>query len=124
MPRIACKQFDFDEWAILAADDPAAFEAHRAALIEAFIDSTPRERQQRLRRLQWKIDRTRECAPNPVAACIRISKMMWDSLLGDGGLLEALEAARGGGRRCRPKSEAKVLAFRRVGEDTARTREH
>ncbi|HEY5602268.1 MAG TPA: DUF3135 domain-containing protein, partial [Gammaproteobacteria bacterium] len=34
----------------------------------------------RLRCLQWKIDRVREKMPTPLAACVAISDMMWDSL--------------------------------------------
>jgi hypothetical protein len=115
MPRMPRDQFDFDEWARLAARDPEAFEARRAACVERLIANAPRERQERLRRLQWRIDRTRECAPNPVAACMRISKMMWESVLGDGGLLNALKGARHG----KPPPRAAVLPFRRGGDSSA-----
>lgn len=111
------QQFDFDTWAELAKSDPAAFERQRTDAIEEFLRQVPGERRQRLRCLQWRIDHTRERAANPMSACLRISQMMWDSLLGDGGLLEALERLR---RPCSPtvaRPRAKVLDFRRGDKD-------
>ncbi len=95
---------DFDEWARLAAEDPAAFERRRAEVIDDFIAHAPPERRQRLRGLQWRIDGVRKTAANPTAACIRISSMMWDSVLGENGLLESLEALRA--PRCGPAPRA------------------
>lgn len=107
-----CKQIDFDAWAALAQRDPRAFEQRRAEVIEDFLQQVPPDRQLPLRRLQWRIDRTRERAPNPMSACIQISQMMWDSLLGDGGLLDALE--RKGTARTPARPPARVLPFRRL----------
>lgn len=112
MPANKRQEFDFDLWAELAERDPAAFEQQRAELIEELLQAAPAERQQRLRGLQWRIDRTREQASNPLAACIRISQMMWDSLLGSNGLLEVLEGLRGGHQHPTPP-RAPVLNFPR-----------
>jgi len=71
---------DFDEMLALAKTDPASFEAKRAEYIESFLISVPTEKQTRLRGLQWQIDQTRQLARTPMASCIAISKMMWDSL--------------------------------------------
>jgi hypothetical protein len=90
MREQTASSFDFDHWAALARDDPAAFEALRRATIDAFIDGAPLERQERLRRLQWRIDQERRRAASPLAGCIRISRMMWNSLVGRGGLRERL----------------------------------
>lgn len=109
-----CGHIDFDDWAALAVRDPEAFEARRAQVIEEFIQQVPEAKRTRLRRLQWRIDMTRRRASNPVSACIRISQMMWDSLLGEGGLLEALEQFSG--REARPLSRrgsAEVITFKR-----------
>lgn len=86
--------FDFDHWSRLAILDPEAFEARRHALIEDLIQRAPPHRQPRLRGLQWRIDRVRERSGTPLAACIRISEMMWESLLGEGGLRDSLLALR------------------------------
>ncbi len=81
-----CKlHVDFDEMLALAKTDPATFEAKRAEYIESFLTGVPAEKQARLRGLQWQIDQTRRLARTPMASCIAISNMMWDSLhlLGD-----------------------------------------
>jgi len=71
---------DFDEMLALAKTDPATFEAKRTEYIESFLACIPVEKQTRLRGLQWQIDQTRQLARTPMASCIAISGMMWDSL--------------------------------------------
>lgn len=76
------KQFnriDFDYWLQLAQDDPERFESLRSATLESHISKAPEAQQNRLRCLQWRIDRMRENAKTPMAACINISNLMWDS---------------------------------------------
>ena len=84
------KNFNFDEWATLAKTDPTAFAQRRADVIEAVIASAPLERQQQLRRLQWRIDMERQRCSNPMHACIHLFNKMWDSMYGERGLLNAL----------------------------------
>ena len=79
-------KIDFDTWAEMAKNDPDAFERMRLQAIDEFIESVPESSQERLRRFQWRIDQERRLAKTPLAACIRLSSMMWQSLLGDGGL--------------------------------------
>lgn len=114
MARSACKQeLDFEAWSRLAATDPAAFEARREQVIAEFIDSAPPDKRQRLRGLQWRIDQTRQRSKTPLAACIRISEMMWDSMLGADGLLERMETLTGRrAPRATPQRKADVLPFR------------
>lgn len=83
--------FDFEHWSSLASQDPVAFEARRHELIEGVIRTAPPHRQPRLRGLQWRLDMVRQRSRTPLAACIRMSEMMWDSVLGEGGLRDALE---------------------------------
>lgn len=71
---------DFDEMLALAKTDLDTFEARREEYIESFLTSLPAEKQTRLRGLQWQIDQTRQLARTPMASCIAISNMMWDSL--------------------------------------------
>jgi hypothetical protein len=85
------KQFDFDEWHQLANTDPDAFEQKRQKAIKKIIQSAPKAKQPRLRGLQWQIDQARHLSNTPLAACIKISKLMWDSVLGENGLLVALQ---------------------------------
>ena len=82
--------FNFDEWATLAKTDPTAFTQRRADLIEAVIASGPLERQQQLRRFQWRIDMERQRCSNPMHACIHLFNKMWDSVYSERGLLNAL----------------------------------
>jgi hypothetical protein len=110
MDEAAAQLPDFDRLRRLADHDPAGFEAKRREIIEAAITRAPAERQPRLRGLQWQVDQRRRRAPNPLAACIALSGMMWEAVAGQGGLLEALtrpDAPVPGRRR------AKVLALRR-----------
>lgn len=72
-------RFNFEEWAKLAKQDPDRFEAHRAQALNDAIDRVPEDRQLMLRRLQWKVDRVRELKSTPLAACIAITDMMWNT---------------------------------------------
>ena len=73
-------KFDFDMWYALSQSDPQAFEELRQKTLDNFIGGVDDDRQHRLRCLQWKVDRVREMNPTPLAACVAISDMMWDSL--------------------------------------------
>lgn len=116
-----CFAFDFDEWASLAKANPHAFEARRQALIDNFLGQFPDPERRRLRGLQFRIDMERRRARTPMAACIRLSSMMWDSLLGHGGLINAIDRflnyrphhpAPVGAPTHSPRS-ATILAFRK-----------
>jgi hypothetical protein len=100
---------DFDQWSALAKSDPVAFELQRARFIEDTISAMPVHKQQRMRCLQWKIDQVRNQARTPMAACVKLSEMMWESLTGPGGLNEALERLRGG--HYESPARAPVLRF-------------
>ncbi len=104
----AHSDFDFSEWSELARNDPAAFEARRRATIEEMLERMPEARRDRLRRLQWKVDQVRRLADNPMSACLRISRMMWDSLLEQQRFIEGMRELDGAGL---PLPEAQVLAF-------------
>ncbi len=75
--RTAIQRVDFEAWARLAKQDPHTFEQLRHRLLAAHIARASSTRQDRLRRLQWRIDRLREQASNPMAACVQISNLMW-----------------------------------------------
>lgn len=84
------QRVDFDQWLMLANTDMSAFEALRRETINRVIEQAPEEQQDRLRRLQWRIDQERRRCKSPMGACIRISRMMWDQVMGKGGLVERL----------------------------------
>jgi hypothetical protein len=101
--------FDFDTWAALARQDLQAFELKRTSAIEAVINSAPRRNRLRLRRLQWKLDRIRQTSATPLAACVRMNAMLWDSVAGEDGLLARLQ--QGPIPADRPCHSAKILPF-------------
>ena len=108
------EQFDFEYWAALAEGDPQAFEQARRDVLSSVIESAPADSQRRLNGLQWQIDQARGRAETPMAACLKISGMMWDTVLGEDGLVERLEELSG--RRppkARPVREARVLPLTR-----------
>jgi hypothetical protein len=80
---------NFDAMTAIAKEDPVEFERLRQMAIDEFIESAPPDRRERLRGLQWRIDQERRNR-TPLSACLRISKMMWDHLLGPNGLLSLM----------------------------------
>lgn len=111
MPDCDAYKIDFEEWSALARSDPDAFEARRRQAIEALIQSAPAHRQERLRGLQWRIDQIRRTSKTPLAACLRISQLMWDSVYGRGGLLETLARLSGKLSEKTPPPTARILKF-------------
>ncbi|HEC15027.1 MAG TPA: DUF3135 domain-containing protein [Sedimenticola sp.] len=107
---------DFDLWSKVAEQDPDTFESMRLAAIEEFIESAPAERRQRLRCLQWRIDQERRLSRSPMGACIRISRMMWENLLGEEGLVRHIrylgEPSGNQNAISRPPPQARVIPFR------------
>lgn len=82
--------FEFDHWKALAETDPEAFEAARQQVLSDAISRASRGQRKRLSRMQWRLDRERELSPTPISACVKLSKMMFNRLYGEQGLVEAL----------------------------------
>jgi len=111
-------QFEFDYWQSIAEKDPQGFEQARARVLDSLIESAPEHVQRRLRGLQWQIDQVRARADNPLVACFRISDMMWDSVLGEDGLVAHIEELTGDRPRApRERTAASVLPFARRSQD-------
>ena len=73
-------EIDFEHWVTLASTDPQKFEQLRQDKISAVIDRTSGHSQQRLRGLQWRIDKVREQHKDSAsAACVAISELMWEA---------------------------------------------
>ncbi len=87
---MAGSEFSFDEWKNLASKDPEAFERQRERLIRETINQAPAEHRSRLLRLQWRVDMERKRQANPMASCVKLSRMMLDSVYGENGLVSAL----------------------------------
>lgn len=84
-------RFDFDAWVELARQDPQAFEEKRKNIIETAIQGAPEQQQQRLRCLQWKLDKIRETSRTPMMACLQINRLLWENVTGEHGLLNSLQ---------------------------------
>jgi len=82
---------DFKQWSNMARQDADAFESMRLAAIEELIESAPEKQKQRLRCLQWRIDQERRLSHSPLGACIQISQMMWETLMGEDGLIDHIQ---------------------------------
>ncbi len=103
---------DFDDLLRLAQDDPVRFEAVRQKTIATYIATLPHDRQDLMRRLQWRIDQERRNR-TPLSACIRISSLMWENLLGSQGLLGYMQRISLGGQGDSPSvsSDSNVIEF-------------
>ena len=109
------QKFDFDMWSELSKKDPDAFEALRKKAVQEFIGSVPEKKQHRLHCLQWKVDTVREKQKTPLAACVAISDMMWDSLERLNQLYydyESVTKMRDGKRVLTPLPSASIIQFR------------
>lgn len=110
-------EFDFDKWRKLAQESPEQFETARQEAINNLITDAPTSMQDRLQALQWRIDMERKRSKDPLVSCQRVFNMMWDSVYGDNGLLNALEDLTGsvsGHVQTQPKAEkasATILDF-------------
>jgi hypothetical protein len=111
----ALDKLDFDHWLELAKSDPVSFEELRSQTINEAIARFAKSRQSHLRRIQWRIDKVRERSGTPMAACIAISNMMWDSFHHLNNTYQYLAQQTQGGRprkEVTPLPSAKVLTFR------------
>ena len=114
--------FDFDYWSRLWKRDPQACEAERARMMERFVALAPEDKRQRLSAIQWRVDMARKQAKNPTAAYLHIQQMMWESLLGKNGLLNALEALQGTrAPESQARSQASVVSIDRSKGDPQET---
>mgnify|MGYP000091356365 CR=1 FL=1 len=95
-----------DQLLKLAQENPDALEALRQREIKSLIDSAPASMQRRLKGLQFQIDAKRRASKTPMAACVAISQMMFDSVYE---LNDALN--KPSTTEEKPKSVASVLRF-------------
>lgn len=70
---------DVDTLRKMAIDNPAKLELLRRSLAQQIIDQAAPQNRARLQGLQFEIDAHCKTAPNPVAACVKISAMMQES---------------------------------------------
>lgn len=108
----------FDYWSKLAKEDPSRFEEERRRAVEDAISQAPTEHQERLRRLQWRIDAERSRAANPLAACVALNRMLWKFICAPNGFLAVWERFSNGDmeffrRYNQSPAHANVLPFKK-----------
>ena len=110
MSNISICEIDFEKWVMLASSEPNSFEKLRQDKISALIESAPKKQQHRLLCLQWRIDQIREKNnDSPMAACIAISELMWDTF---GRLSDLLQhQAENGLSAPTPPMQANIIPF-------------
>jgi len=104
------RKIDFDHWSELAKSDPDSFEQLRDLTLEACINRSSTAHQARLRCLQWRIDQIRSQSGTPMAACVKISSIMWDTFNRLGKVYTDLEQ-HSAGKPLPPQPKAKILHF-------------
>lgn len=113
------ENMEFKQWVEMAKNDPELFERLRQNAIDEIIENAPEGHRQRLRCLQWRIDQERSRSKSALGACIRISRMMWESVAGRGGLLESLcqikDSPFNPGTPLAPAPKAEIVPFRSPG---------
>lgn len=113
------ESMEFKQWVEMAENDPELFEKLRQDAINEVIENAPTAHRQRLRCLQWRIDQERRQSKSALGACVRISRMMWESVAGRGGLLESLsqmkESPFSQSTPMAPATKADVVPFRMPG---------
>jgi hypothetical protein len=103
---------NFDELANLARQDPRALaDLGRRLTNDVIRSARSAQSARRLRGLQFRIDLERKRAPDSLAACVRISQLMHESLAElNRAFIDPAATAEVDARRT-----AKVLAFKRPG---------
>jgi len=108
--RATAHRINFDHWLELAKTNPDDFEQLRSQTLAACIARSSSAHQERLRRLQWRVDRIRDVSSNPMAACVKISGLMWNTFHQLGDVYNHLDASEPGPSRV-PLPHAKILPF-------------
>jgi len=70
---------NFDVLKKMAESDPEGLEQLRQQYVNEIIDTAPEKARRKLRGLQFQIDAQRQIHTTPLAACIKISQMMYES---------------------------------------------
>jgi len=115
MQKNSLIELDFNAAMELARTDPDAFEQYRQDVVEALIARAPERNRHHLRCLQWRIDQERKRASNPIAACVKLHRMMWESFAGECGLIDTIRNAHNAPHSMESlQPKAKVLSFSRA----------
>ena len=113
-PRIRRRLPAFEELAELGRRDPSALEALARLLTDDVIKHAPRPAsRRRLEGLKFRIEMERRRSPDPLAACVRLSRLMHESLSELHAVLNEPD-----GLRRRERSRGTVLGFPRPNQES------
>jgi len=121
---VAKKGFDFDYWRRLAKENPDVFETMRKREIDGYISTLgDSSTQDRMSKLQWRIEMERKRSKNPMDSAIRIYDMMWESVGKNFELIQDLAEQfkpqdDGQNNSAVQRSQAKVIKFNREKDQT------
>ncbi|WP_297810464.1 DUF3135 domain-containing protein [uncultured Methylophaga sp.] len=106
---------NFEEWALLASQDRAAFEEKRAAAISQCIADIAHDDAacRRLTGLQFRVDMLRRKHKTPLGACIALSQMMMDEVH----KLSLLDLDLSQQQTASYSSSCKILPFNKLAKD-------
>jgi hypothetical protein len=114
-PRIRRKLPAFEELAELGRRDPEALQALGRLLTDDVIKHAPRAAsRRRLEGLKFRIEMERRRSPDALAACVRLSQLMHESL----SELHAVLNEPNGFRRPATRAVGTVLGFPRQNEES------
>jgi len=105
-------EFDFDVLMELTKNNPEEFEIIRQKIISDFIQSLPEDRRHRMECLQWRIDQVRAKAKNPLASCMAITEMMWQSFEKLNALFMEMKKSETSGSKAEPMQSADIIPIR------------
>ncbi len=71
--------------------------------------AAPEDRQPQLRRIQWKLDQIRSTSRTPLLACLRMNRLLWESVAGERGLLACLQQPAAARRRPAETTGARII---------------
>jgi len=120
--KVKTGDFDFDYWTNLAKKDPEAFEVARKVEIEKHISGLEDATQERMRRVQWRVEMERLRSSSELDAASRIYDMMWESVGQSVRALDDLAELINPYSKARPQAENKadtVVTFARRETETA-----
>jgi len=98
--------FDFEKMMVLARDNPEEFERQRIMLLDGLIQSRPDIKWANA--FQSHIDMERIKAKTPLACCLRLYSMMWESFLNLDEQMQRLLRIQGGLHALGPPGEDKT----------------
>jgi hypothetical protein len=95
--QLANGPMDIAGWAQLARKNHDEYLERRSGALAALIATAPSDIQAQLMALQEHIDIIHTREKTTIGACLKLSNMMWDIVLGENGMVEHLDRSAASG---------------------------